>query len=320
MDLKITGIDAKNKSYVFEKPIAFYLQSDRFTPADSFEFTAMDNIGTRKMVKLRVRIDGKQIFWGIVDVQKTVVGPAGRYIALVCRSMPCMMLDNEVRPYTYHQLTSQQLIKQHALPYGVSGSRFPYETVLEEIIARKGISYWEFIVFYCKLAYGKTPYLDRNNRITLTPYTGVKHDFSNRSAKKLHYTDAAVCEDRYGMISKLHIKTGKEEFGAAYTHHIINDMACNLGIVRERYYNPSREWEARYSMGGKSLMVDRQLDYLEIQVTVPYFLDAHVGDTASFEEENNLYPRLYVSQVRLLCDESGIQTKLKLWDQAMLIL
>jgi hypothetical protein len=320
MDLKesgnvvIYGTTISGEVIEFQKILSYYWDSDRYTPVDSLEFSVLDELGTQTIVSVTMKIDGAVVFDGSVDTQIRYIGSQGRYLSFSCRSKACLMVDNEVRPYWYFNLTSDQLIQSHALPYGANGANLPYLATLPQILAQKGISHWEFIELFCQQAYHQLPYLDRDGKICCTPFGEVTHLFSNRERGCFPYERAEIKIDRYQMISKLYIKTGKNDYGATYSRVITNSLAQQYGIVRERYYHPEREWENNAMLSGENMICEKQRGYFEITLYVPGIHNIRVGDCAKVDDEHGWYTNLYVSQVRQSCDSSGCVTKLKLWN------
>ncbi len=314
----IKGTTQSGKSISFKKVLSFKLQSDRFTPVDSFEFTALDDISGKNITHIYFYLDGKLLFEGYADVQKMHQGEDGKYCKFVCRNKYAGMIDNEVKPCYYYNLNSYNLLCTHAFPYGVKGANLDRNLGLRRILAKKGISHWEFVTLFFKIAYQKIPFIDRNGRLSLTPLESVSHTFSNTSKGGVKYTDASVTYDRFNLISKLFVKTGKDDDGATYNYIISNVLARNLGVSRERYLNPSSEWVDSIDVSAKSLLCEKQLDYFELELTVPKLFDAHVGDRCVFKGELGNYSNLYVAQTKLICDENSYKTKLKLWDSNMI--
>lgn len=311
-ELLVTGTTKNGQTIAFRKLTEFSFRSDRFSPADRLRFTALDAIGAQRVTQVQVKLGGKVLFDGIVDVQKRQSDEQGKRVSFVCRSRTCLMLDNEVKPYLYVHLSAEELVQKHAAPYGVTGFVFPYNAVLEQVLARKGISHWEFVCFFCKRAFGKVPYLTADGRLALTPFGSKVHVFGTGGTA---YAAATVREDRYNMISKLYIKTSEDDWGANYGRVMENKVAEAVGVVRERYYHPSVEWENDLWLSGASIIREKQLDYFEIEVQVPRLLEVRVGELARFQDEMGVYDNLYVAQVKLDGGADGFSTTVKLWDK-----
>ena len=81
--VKIVGQTVSKKKIFFEKILCYYLDSDRYTPADSLEFSVLDKIGTETVVSVTLTVDGNAVFDGIVDTQTRHIGKQGRYFSFV---------------------------------------------------------------------------------------------------------------------------------------------------------------------------------------------------------------------------------------------
>lgn len=306
----------EGQEIVLQQILSLYFDADRFTPADSLECRFLDPLkGNQKIATLRLLVEGEQLFDGNVDVQTRTIGQNGTYGGLVCRSKIAAMLDNEVKPYWYYNLSSSQLFKSHALPYGAEAAEFPFPTTIPQILAKKGVSHWAFMEQFCKMAYQKRLYVHRGNVMTCEPFQETLHRFSNADRSAIPFLEAKISDDRYHMISKLYIKTAKEEYGGAYKYVVNNKMAQHLGVLRERYYHPDTASQDHALISGRALIEDQQLDYFEISLTLAGLLPIQVGDSASFYDGAGWYQNLYVSQIRQSIDSTGMITKLKLWNK-----
>ncbi len=316
--IKIIANTKNGQAFTFTKLLNVVYQSDRFTPADILEFSALDDIGSDVFTKVYLYIGDVLKFTGIVDVQKKHIGTGGRYVSFVCRHIFSGMLDNEVKPYVYTKLSSEQLILNHAKPYGVKGNKFPYKAVADEIIAYKGISDWGFIELFCNLIYRGTPYIDGEGYITLSGINSRKHYFSNVKSNHINYTDAIITYDTYNMFSEVYMKTGNDDVGAKYNYVMSNALAKRFDINRTRYHNSSREWQNNIAQNAIYLIESHNMDYFEIELKVPDILDISVGDNASFSDPDGEHTFMYVSSYKFVYDETGQKSIIKLWSREII--
>ena len=121
------------------------------------------------------------------------------------------------------------------------------------------------------------------------------------------------------MISKLYVKTGENDFGAEYNGIINNNIAKDLGIKRERYYNPTTEWLDDIKLSAKNVMREHQINYREIEIKVLGINDFKVGDLARIDSDIGTYQNLYISQVKIMCNDNGYYTRLRLWDRGVVV-
>lgn len=317
VELEVKALTNKNKEIMLKKIVDFSFQSDRFSPADSVNLMVLDNIKNHKITKITITLNRKIIFDGIVDVQKSTMNKEGIFSSFVCRSIPCLMLDNEIKPTVFNNLSAIDMLKQNALDFGVKSYIIPYNCTLNRIIAKKGISRWEFINLFCKKAFGKAPFITRDYTLSLEPTNKIKHTFSMKDG--IPFFEVSVSEDRYTMISKLYVKTGQNDFGAEYNGIINNNIAKDLCIKRERYYNPGNEWLDDIKLSAKNVMREHQINYREIEVKILGIRDFKVGDLAQIDSDIGTYNDLYISQVKIMCNDNGYYTRLRLWDKGVVV-
>lgn len=315
-ELKIIGTSSKGTKVEFSDITELTFKSNRFTPADSLEFCSLTSVKGKRIMKICAYLHGKLLFDGMVDVQKTICDDKGIRSVLVCRSKCALMLDNEVIPRLYQNLSAEQLIQTHGIKYGANGHSFSGNPVLKQILARKGFSHWEFISLFCKIAFGKSPFIDQNGKIALSPFSTRELKFGEKG--DIPFTKATQTEDRYNMISALFIQSSVNDFGAQYNKIINNKIAQTIGVLRERYYHPGAEWGEDLWLSGSNIIREKQLDYFEIELVIPDLIDARVGDLASVDSKLCSYSDLYVSSVILTASENGFTSTVKLWDKKIL--
>lgn len=317
-DVAVYGRSYQGQTVEFQNLLSLQFESDRFSPADSLQFSAAGDAPER-ISWIRMTLGGSLFFEGIVDQQQKVIGQNGSYVSFTCRQTTGRMLDNEVRPRWYYGLSSEQLIRDHALPYGAAGAALPKAAVLPQILAKKGCSHWEFITLFCRLAYHRSPYLNREGMITCEPFQKKEHLFSNSSTNGIPFVEAKLTDDRYLLLSRVWVKTGQDGTGASYRYSLSQSGVETLGILRERYYHPETEWNGDPALAARQYYEDRQAGYFEIVLTVPGLLDVRAGDSARFEDQTKRYGNLYVTRVRLISDSDGNRTQITLWEQNGLV-
>lgn len=312
-ELIIYGYGTTDDAYQFADIVSYQFQSDRLTPVDSFVFASPDPMAGRRVLRVEVIYLGRTIFKGNVDNQSTTFDSDGEMTTFECRQNTALLIDNEVKPTQYASFSTLDLLQYHGYPFGIMGHQLTQNCTFREISASKGMSHWEFIVYFCTRAYGSEPYLDRYDRLTLAPFDEITHNFTNEG-DGTPYLKAVVTEDRYPMISKLYVKTGEDDFGSIYNYELTNALATSMGITRERYYNPSTLWENDIKISAADVIKQAQRDCNQIALTLPVLLDATVGDRATFYHSSVSKDDLYVAQVCHYGDCDGEYTTLLLWD------
>lgn len=314
--IRIAGVTFDQTAVFLDGCTEVLLEMKRHSPADRLTVTVAHDWRDTRFYALQATLGGEELFLGFVDSQKRVVDETGVHTTIVARSFPARMLDHEIKPGTYRQVTSAQIYDKLAKPYGVKGAAFPKKAVVAEMIAEKGTSLWAFIRQFCKLAYGRSVYIDREQKLSLSPYTGVDHVFGSMG---IPFSSLSVEEDRYSILSTLYIKTDETSSGAAHYGRVLhNGVAEKFHVDRVRYYHPGKIWENDFSLAGRDVLRERQLDYLEMTLELPGIHAIRVGDTASIQDQSGGYSGLYVAEVRYLQQGSGAKTRVKCWDRQIL--
>lgn len=314
-ELTVYGVTRTGKTQVFSSIQELTYQSDRYTPADSLQLTVLDPI-VEQVVSVTAKNRERTFFQGIVDEQRTVRGSGGNYTSLCCRSRcGAWMLDNEARPQSAAFVTAAQIFAEQAMPFGVEGHRLPENVMLQDFVISKGSSRWDVISLFCRRAFGKAPYLDRENYLSLSPYGGKKVVFSSCRADATPYQKLELWEDRTRLISLLHVQTGKgQDQSAYYGGRISNALAESLGIRRERYYHPAKEWGTQLQQSARAMLQDRHQDFWSAQLTLPGLPDLCIGDQGEIWERDLVRTGLFVSQVQVQLSRQGLQTRIRLSD------
>lgn len=312
--MEVTGITNSKERIPLKQLIALDWQSDRFTPADSLEIVCLDVFRHQRISRIEAKIDGVVFFSGIVDQQQSQVDRTGICSKLSCRSWGALLLDNEARPGTYWSLSAEQLVRAHGMGV-VKRDMLSWNPVLQQVTVQKGCSHWEVICYFCRRAFGCTPFLGRDRQLLLQPFTKKKHLFSNGLSTGIHYHSASFTEDRYRMLSKVWIKDHR--FDGYYGKALENKAAQVLGVQRERYYHPGTLWgEQDLWKSAEFLVKEHQLDYLELDLVLPGYFDLRVGDLAEFQDQQlGNYSELYIAKLAFHWGADGISTRVKLWDK-----
>ena len=65
---------------------------------------------------------------------------------------------------------------------------------------------------------------------------------------------------------------------AYYGGRISNALAESLGIRRERYYHPAKEWGTQLQQSARAMLQDMHHDFWSSQLTLPGLPDLFIGD------------------------------------------
>lgn len=318
LTLRIFGKRTDGKRVELLSPLDFRFQADRFIPCDSLSFSVPLPMETGYYYEIEVLLDGELLFDGIVDRQISEKSDSGRLLRFECRSRAALLLDNEVKPYVYFQMTSDQLFSRYARPFGVTGAQFPFPGKRGFLQVKKGASHWKVISDFCLLVYKAQPYLNRRKQLVLSPLNDRIIVLDNHG-DGVRYTAISISQRNDKLISRLYMKTATETYGYYYGVAIDNPVAQSRQVQRERYYHPQYKVAAEATDESRRIVAESNRDSFEAVVVVPGFLNADIGDEVQLPAEA-VGRRLVISGLEYrLSAGAGKITRLTLSDRAYLM-
>lgn len=311
MNLLLTAKSTDGRLIPLPPPLSLRYQEDRYVPAASLEVTLPLAAEGAVYCGLTASLDGAPLFEGIVDRQTEEKSSSGRLLKLECRAQTALLLDNEVKPYVYFQLTSSQVFERYAAPCGVLRMELPYEAKKNYLSVKKGWSHWELIEQFCMLTYRKKPFVDRTRTLRLDPLTGRTLLLSNRLAGGAAYTRVTTRLKNDKVISRLYMKTATEPYGYYYGVVFDNPEAARRKIRRERYYHPQNDVTENKKDETLEILNRSNRDGFEAEVEAPGLLPAAPGDRVRLPDEPLQKP-LVVRGLSYEIDAAGLRTRLTL--------
>lgn len=312
----IKGKTITGKTVIFNNPISLAYDADRYIPCDSLDFSCELQCENDEFCEVSVFIDNSLLFNGIVDRQTISISDKGRFISMRCRNKTALMIDNEIKPCFYYQLTSEQLFSKYAKPFGIVCADFPYSAKQNFIQIKKGSSNFTMLSEYCRLVYKKIPYITRANTITLNPLNQKLHIISNSTKNSLNYSSISIKQLNDKIISKLYMKTATDYYGDFYGATFDNANAQKKHIARERFYNPTNIVALYKEAETKQILEESNRDSFVIEVTLPYIKNMDIGDCVKLVEDKLFYDNLYISKMSyVISPTAGKITKLYLRDK-----
>lgn len=314
MTLSLTAQTADGTSLALPAPLELDYQEARDVPCAALDcvLPALSVPEDSELTQLQALLDGAPFFTGIVDRQTLDKSSSGFLLRLECRSTTALLVDNEVKPAVYFNLTSSQLFARYAAPFGVLGSRFPYVARRSYLQVNKGMSCWQVLEEFCRLAYGQLPFVTRDGILTLDPSTGVTRTLANQKPGGIPYLQLSVHHKRDAMISRLYMKTATEAGGSYYGVVFDNPDAIRLGVRRERYYHPQTGLSLTEQKDEtRRFLDDSNRAAFSVEAVLPGIHDIAPGDAVLFPEES-LRQDLVVTELRCQISDSGAVTRLTL--------
>lgn len=311
--LAVQGVDYQGSGFYLGTPLSLSFHTVLTQPYD--ELTIWVKGSANQLRSVNLTADGASFFDGIVlsqELEKTLDG--GR-LKLVCRSKPgYLMTENQINPYVYFQVTGESAVQTYAVPCGIAGLRVSESKTIARMLVSERQSYWDYLTVFFMRAYGKLPYVARDNYIELTPYSGRNLTISNQLTNGLSYLDFAD-HFKAQMVSAVWFYTGSDDFGDLYEEGYANTIAATYGAKKELYVNPTRAWVLDHARYADYLFYKSMVDSRTIEVTMAGMPDIHKGDSVIFDRGSTMTGNLYVGEKRIETTAQGVTTTVWLWDK-----
>ncbi len=311
MKLQFTGVGFDGTSVDLGCPLSLSFHAALTCPYS--EMTVQVLPKEKRLKSVTLLVDETPFFEGLVltqTLEKRLAGAA----KLVCRSKPgYLMEENQINPYAYFQVSGQSIVNDYAKPFGIAGVRLDENKTINIMLVSEKESYWDYLTQFFVQAYGKPPYIRRDNYIELTPYTGRSFLFSPSGTGGTRYLDFSE-HFHTRTLSKIYFYTGTDDFGSLYEESYSNPSAEAVGFQKELYVHPTRSWVTEHEKYADYLFYKSMVDSRAVEVTLPGWHDFEPGDGISFDRGNGPAESLYVGETRIITGKEGITTIVRLWD------
>ncbi len=322
-DFEIICFNSKNQQIQINNIISCKFNSSINIPSDFLEFSAVIYSYITDIISIKVYSNSTLIFNGIIDTL-SLEAPSDNHFILHISSRnksSAYMLDNEVRPSTYTNVSSNDIFTRHCKPFGISSFIIPSNKILPSLNIKKGSSHWSVVDLFCKLTFQKSPFfISNNSSISLNPFNTKNHLFSTTSkTDSIPFSSATFISKRDKIISKIYVKTGSSSYGSLYNVSLDNKFAESLKIVRKRYFNYPHEWLSNPSLSAK-YYVNKSLIYSnQIVLSIPFIPSISIGDSASFISSYCSLKNLYVGDISISISNKKISSTIILLDKKFII-
>lgn len=318
MNLIVKAKTQTKKEIILKNPISLEYKSNRFIPCDSLDVTFLMQYEYEDFFEISAFLNNVLFFEGIVDKQVLQYSNKGYLITLSCRNKTALLVDNEVKPYMYFQLSASELFKRYALSYGVLSYEFPYEAKKNFLEVKKGMSNWNVIEEFCEQVYNKKPYINKEKKLVLSPLTSKTFIFSNNITNSIAFCEMKIQKINYKLISKLFLKTATENYGYYYGVVIDNENALRKHVKRERYYHPNSKISTNAKKEAEKIIKDSNRNSFIIEITTPSLLDINIGDNVIVNDSLVKHDNLAVIDLNYIINQNGMKTIINLCEKKYL--
>ncbi|MGI6270639.1 MAG: hypothetical protein ACOYKJ_08955 [Candidatus Howiella sp.] len=165
-------IDAYTKDgalTTFDAPLSVEISDDLYA-AGTLRCTVLVETVPADFVKARVTHDGWTLFCGPVDKQTFACSEAGRFLTLEARDYTALLLDNEAQPGLYETISMNDVYYNHIRRYGLERAISQNPRLQRQFTVTKGMSEFEVVEKFCRLAGLPRPFADEKGRLALRNY------------------------------------------------------------------------------------------------------------------------------------------------------
>ena len=281
--MKITAKLLSGSRLTLPSPFSLVCNASYDVPADSLEVVfpaaSLQSIGELSTIKME--LDGKPCFEGIVDEQRLIKNTDGIFLKVQARGNASVLLDNEAIPQTFYRASLLDIYNAVCGQYGFAGIICDKQPRLSAFTISKGQSEWQALESFCRQTLKLRPFV-RDNYIVAQPrQAGRRLLISNTAAGGLRFSSIAVRNKRYGVISKVILKN---DYTKAYDTAVYNPLYTELKIKRKRYISPPSDWAGDPKQGADRLMRDSMLKKTQVTVTLTGLIFTRPGDTVRLDD------------------------------------
>ena len=252
-------------------------------PCDSFTVSFVYQKEMAEPLKLAAGFaaeeDGRVMLRAVVDEYTVDLDGGGLTATVSGRGYAARLLDNESRPVTYESATLQEILRNHAEPYGVSCAEAADLRAGSVYTVAAGSSQWKAVEGFCRTYGGFSPRFSREGALLAAP-EGAGRTVSIGAGDPV--LACSVREDHYGVLTEALVidKTRNKDFTVKN-----QEMIAKGGQCRRVVYTPGQStWDAMRYTGEYQIRRSRE-EAWTARVTLPGSFPAFPGDRAAVSLE-----------------------------------
>lgn len=177
-------------------------------PCDAFSITCLYDGKLREVLPTAYRFAAYEgdtlVLRGVVDSWQAESGTEGLRLTVEGRGMAALLLDNEAEAVEYQGVTLEEILRNHAAPWGITWGDVPALRWAGAYRVESGSSQWKALSGFTGVARGFTPHFTHTGILELRALAG-----SGESRLLDSSTPVLSCrlrEERYGVISEMLVK------------------------------------------------------------------------------------------------------------------
>lgn len=299
MELICQLTDLQGKASLWREISALEVKRSRETPADSLEIQGYFEGLPENYRQVRLLADGMELFHGRVDRQETGLSEKGSRLLLECRSAGAMMLDNEAPPKAYSSISGRELFREHLEPFHFTLAEALPDIRLSAYKVTAGMREWEVFAVFCRRAYGRTPYADKNRQVWLYP-RGRKVGVSGEQVVSLTRSYYP-----YKTISHVYVRDTE----GYYTTRVGNPHLQDPTLIRRRFIVPNPQYTGTKYGNAYEKMAASLRQTFQQEAVLSGAVEIEPGDTLALEHSLADREMTLVQEVSYQLDEQGLTTR-----------
>ena len=227
------------KSYELPVALSWRILRTGSVPCDEIEVCCVYNGELTEVLPQADRFaayeGAEAVLLGLVDDYEVSVTDKGMTLTISGRGMMARLLDNEVEAAVYQKATLPEILRCHALPWGIGWQGTADGSKGGAFQIQSGESQWSAISGFMESVFGFAPYMTALGELVLSPLAGSGEERVIDGESPI--LSCHLREKRYGIISEMLVKdkaSGREE-------RVVNEeFAARGGLRRQVLYMPRR--------------------------------------------------------------------------------
>ena len=303
--------DASQVCWTLPKPVAWRLEYTAGVPCDSFWMRCVwDENNTTKpeeWVGFTAEHEGERVFTGVVDECEVSVTTQGRLLEVSGRGMAALLLDNEALGQDYQIATQDDIVRDHAYPYGISVAGGAKLRPVSHFSVSTGSSEWSVIYDFARYYNGTMPRFDREGRLVLAGW-------DNKTEWRLDDDTPLISlvrrDRRYGVLSEMLVR---DRWSGAMDTLTNQEFADAGGRARRVITMPSRSSYKDMRYNGQFQLDKSASQWKRMEVTVAQAFCVWPGDLVVVGRSGlDWNGRYRAVEVTVGMDKGGIWSRIEL--------
>lgn len=274
---------ADHKMYELPPLLSWRVTHTGTVPCDSFSVTFLFREEMAPVLRgaagFAALEQGQVMLRAVVDEYTVDLNAGGLTATVHGRGYAARLLDNESRPVTYQQATLEEILRNHAEPYGLTCKGATGLRAGADYTVAAGSSQWKAVENFCRTFGGFSPRFSREGVLLAGP------EEAGRTLSIGGDTPVLGCtlrEDHYGVATEVLVIDKTQNRSSA----VKNPEASRWGgQCRRVVYTPGQStWDAMRYTGEYQIQKSRE-DAWTAEVTLPGSFLAFPGDRAAVRLE-----------------------------------